>query len=151
MLRTGRCPPPWGFRGWARARGVTPRRRQPATRLPGNYLDGTLTRWRRRAYGHTRSNHRAHRPSIPSRAPSGHAVPAPATQELVEFLHDLFVGQQQPFAVRDLPDPVTGMLRRLAPWPAGKETDPAALDLSPVAQPPGAQTRETNPPADLPL
>ena len=58
-------------------------------------------------------------------------VPAPTAQEPVEFLHDPFVGHQQPFAVRDLPDPVAGMLRRLARWPAGKETDPAGLDRAP--------------------
>ena len=46
MLRTARLLPPKGFRRWAPTPGVSPRRRQPATGLPGNYPDGTYTRWR---------------------------------------------------------------------------------------------------------
>jgi len=69
-------------------------------------------------------------------------VPAPAAQELIKLLHDPFVGQQQPFPVSDLTDPVTGMLCRLARWPAGKETDPAWLDLALSAYPPVVKSEE---------
>src|SRR5947209_16775823 len=46
MLRTARLLPPCGFRRWAPTPEVSLRRRQPATRLHGDYLDGTFTRWR---------------------------------------------------------------------------------------------------------
>ena len=51
----------------------------------------------------------------------GIAVPeitAPAAQEPVEILYDPFVGQQQPLPLRQLTDPVAGMLGRLAGQPA---------------------------------
>src|SRR5207253_1546642 len=115
MLRTARLLPPCGFRRWAPAPGVTPRRRQPATRLPGDYLDGTSTRWRRRACGHTRSDHRAHRPPNRSRVPSGHAVATPAAQQRVEVRDH--VADIPPCAVAAglgmnlLPEPLHGLLR----------------------------------------
>jgi hypothetical protein len=40
-----------GFRRCASTPGVSPRRRQPATGLPGNYPDRTPTGWRTQAYG----------------------------------------------------------------------------------------------------
>jgi hypothetical protein len=92
-----------GSRRWAPTPGVTPRRRQPATRLPGDYLDGTSTRWRRRACGHTRSDHRTHRPPIPSRVPSGHAIVDPPSHDRVdligEVLQRLATAQVQPPAL----------------------------------------------------
>jgi hypothetical protein len=62
--------------------------------------------------------------------------PRRTAQEPVQFLHDPFLGQQQPLPVGDLPDPVAGVLGRLARGPAGKETDPAGLDRAPGTHPP---------------
>src|SRR4051794_14842967 len=50
MLRTAELLPPTGFRRWASTRPVSRPSRQPTTEPPGSYSDGTLTRWRRRAY-----------------------------------------------------------------------------------------------------
>src|SRR5437764_12847016 len=52
MLRTVQSLPQQGFRHWAPAPGVSPRRRQPATGPPGSYPDRTSTGKRRRAYEH---------------------------------------------------------------------------------------------------
>ena len=116
MLRTARSLPLFqGSRRWASTPGVTPRRRQPATRLPGDYLDGTSTRWRRRACGHPRSDHRAHRPPIPSRAPSGHAVGSPSPDDGVEpNEHHRRVGPSQGahLGAQPFPDPSQRRLAR---------------------------------------
>jgi len=52
MLRTGTLLPQKGFRRCASTPGVSPRRRQPATGLPGDYPDRTFTGWQMQAYGH---------------------------------------------------------------------------------------------------
>jgi hypothetical protein len=86
MLRTGQLLPPRGFRRWAPTPGVSPRRRQPATGLPDDYPDRTLTGWRTQACEHTRSRHQKHLlPAVQSRMPSGHAVQlAPSDHRVVK-------------------------------------------------------------------
>jgi hypothetical protein len=82
MLRTGQLLPPCGFRRWAPTPGVSPRRRQPATGLPDDYPDRTLTGWRTQACEHTRLRHREHLlPAVESRVPSGHAVKLTASDD----------------------------------------------------------------------
>src|SRR5512142_721860 len=134
MLRTARLLPPCGFRRWAPAPGVTPRRRQPATRLPGNYLDGTLTHWQRRACGHMRSNHRAHRPPIPSRVPSGHATGAPSAQQRVDIRDHLTDVRSGTVAAGPVPDLVPEPFHRPLRGPA---VQVVADDPLLFPQPPG--------------
>src|SRR5207247_10701900 len=56
---------------------------------------------------------------------------------------------RQPCPAGDLPDPVAGMLVRLARGPAGKEADPAGLDRAPGAHPPVMEAEEVDPSASL--
>jgi hypothetical protein len=74
MLRTGQLLPLTGFRRWAPTPGVSPRRRQPATGLPGDYPDRTFTGRRTQACGITSSSHEDHLLPVRRRVPSGHAV-----------------------------------------------------------------------------
>jgi hypothetical protein len=50
-------------------------------------------------------------------------IPRPAAQEVVDVLHDPLHRQQQPGPVRELPDPVSGVLHGLVRGPARQEGD----------------------------
>src|SRR5512135_768055 len=147
MLRTARLLPLFqGSRRWASTPGVTPRRRQPATRLPGDYLDGTCTRWRRRACGHPRSGHRAHRPPIPSHVSSGHAVHTPPPDHRIQGMYQLFqgyrnaaTGQRPHLVLEPIDGPLSG--NRV-------QADTALLEAQPLTQP-DLVAQELEPLADV--
>src|SRR5919109_1793851 len=85
-LRTNRLLPPRGFRHWAPTPGVSPRRRQSATRRPGTYRGRTHTGWRTQACTRITS-HRDHLPD--DRCPhSGHTMDGAALPGTAEHLRD---------------------------------------------------------------
>ena len=89
MLRTGRLLPPSWLSTLRFDAGRSPRRRQPATGLPGDYPDRTPTGWRTQACGHARSRHEPHLLPDGPDVPSGHAVELAALDDrVVEHVAD---------------------------------------------------------------